>query len=356
MLRVDFPMDKSDKLMTVLTSIDLFSGAGGLSSGLASEGFEVRVAVENDPTSAKTYALNHRNAEVIVDDIRQVTASQILEIARVSSGDLDLLTGCPPCQAFSTLRTRRKTKQEKSDHSENLILEMLRLIQSIKPRAVLVENVPGLANSKNFDDFKAGLIQAGYDFKYSIINASEFGLPQRRKRLIFVALRDRDVPENWAEHYREPKTVRETIGKLKPAGKSGDSLHDWPENRTPRMIERIRATPKNGGSRNEISSDLQCPCHQRTSGFRDVYGRMSWDDVSPTITGGCNNPSRGRFLHPEEDRAITLREAALLQTFPKNYKFCADRGKEHVAQQIGNAFPPDMIRPIARVIRQALLE
>lgn len=342
--------------MAVLTSIDLFAGAGGLSSGLSAEGFEVRLAVENDPISAKTYALNHLNAEVIVRDIREVTASQILEIAQVSSGELDLLTGCPPCQAFSTLRTRRKTQQGKLDHSEDLILEMLRLIQSIRPRAVLVENVPGLANSKNFSNFQVGLTQEGYRLKYSIINASEFGLPQRRKRLIFVAFRDREVPDNWADYDCTPKTVRETISQLEPAGQSGDILHDWSENRTPKMIDRIKATPKNGGSRNDIPSDLQCPCHQRTSGFRDVYGRMSWDDVAPTITGGCNNPSRGRFLHPEEDRAITLREAALLQTFPKDYKFCVDRGKEHVAQQIGNAFPPDMIRPIARVIKQVLLE
>lgn len=121
------------------------------------------------------------------------------------------------------------------------------------------------------------------------------------------------------------------------------------------MIARIKATPKNGGSRRDISPDLQCACHTRIDGFKDVYGRMAWDDVAPTITSGCNNPSRGRFLHPEEDRAITLREAALLQTFPQSYQFCFDRGKEHVACQIGNAFPPDMIRPIARTISRELL-
>jgi DNA (cytosine-5)-methyltransferase 1 len=346
----------SRKVMKSLTSIDLFAGAGGLSSGLAAEGFEVRVAVENDPTSAKTYALNHGNAEVIVDDIRRVTASKILELAKVASGDLDLLTGCPPCQAFSTLRTRRRSQTPKIDESETLILEMFRLIQSIRPRAVLVENVPGLANSKNFLDFQNGLKNEGYHFRYAVINASKFGLPQRRKRLIFVALRDREVPVTWADYVCDPKTVRTVIANLPAAGNSGDLLHDLPENRTPKMIERIKETPKNGGSRHEVSSDLQCPCHSRTSGFRDVYGRMAWDDISPTITGGCNNPSRGRFLHPEEDRAITLREAALLQTFPREYKFCLDRGKEHVALQIGNAFPPEMIRPIARVIKQALLE
>jgi DNA (cytosine-5)-methyltransferase 1 len=342
--------------MKALTSIDLFAGAGGLSSGLVAEGFQVRVAVENDPTSAKTYALNHRHAKVVVNDIRKVTASEILELAEISSGDLDLLTGCPPCQAFSTLRTRRRSQNTGIDESETLILEMFRLIQSIRPRAVLVENVPGLANSTSFLDFQDGLSQEGYHFRYGVINASKFGVPQRRKRLILVALRDSEVPVNWADYVCEPQTVRTTIGNLPPAGNSGDLLHDLPENRTPKMIERIKKTPKNGGSRHEVSPDLQCPCHNRTIGFRDVYGRMAWDDISPTITGGCNNPSRGRFLHPEEDRAITLREAALLQTFPRKYKFCQDRGKEHIALQIGNAFPPDMIRPIARIIKQALLE
>jgi DNA (cytosine-5)-methyltransferase 1 len=131
-------------------------------------------------------------------------------------------------------------------------------------------------------------------------------------------------------------------------------LHDIPEKRTSAMMARIKATPKDGGSRGDLSADMQCECHLRQPGFNDVYGRMSWDDVSPTITSGCNNPSKGRFLHPEHDRAITLREAALLQTFPKNYQFCLERGKGHVASQIGNAFPPELIRPIAKVISREL--
>ncbi|MBD1997827.1 DNA cytosine methyltransferase [Leptolyngbya sp. FACHB-541] len=339
--------------MTLLTSIDLFAGAGGLSYGLKAEGFQPIAAVEIDPVSAKSYGFNHQSTNLIVNDIRQVSGIQILKQANISPGELDLLTGCPPCQAFSTLRTRRR-KQQLDDPNKNLIIEMLRLVRSMRPRAVIVENVPGLADDEHFNKFRLGLRQAGYRYTYAVLNASDFGVPQRRKRLILVALRGREIPSGWSSYRCERRTVRDAIGHLVPAGTSGDPLHDLPENRTPAMISRIKATPKNGGSRRDISPELQCACHVRLDGFKDVYGRMAWDDVSPTITSGCNNPSRGRFLHPEEHRAITLREAALLQTFPKNYQFCLDRGKEHVASQIGNAFPPDMIRPIARVISREL--
>lgn len=340
--------------MTLLTSIDLFAGAGGLSYGLVEEGFQVVTAVEIDPVSAKSYSLNHRKTNLIVDDIRQVRGPQILRQAGLSVGELDLLTGCPPCQAFSTLRTRRR-KQQIDDPSKELIIEMLRLVRSIRPRAVIVENVPGLANDNHFTSFRLGLKQAGYQSTYAVLNASDFGVPQRRKRLILVALRGKDIPLSWSSYRCERRTVRNAIGHLTSPGTSGDILHDIPERRTPAMIARIKATPKNGGSRRDISPELQCACHTRIDGFKDVYGRMAWDDVAPTITSGCNNPSRGRFLHPDEDRAITLREAALLQTFPQSYQFCFDRGKEHVACQIGNAFPPDMIRPIARIISRELL-
>lgn len=339
--------------METLTSIDLFAGAGGLSCGLVEEKFHVVAAVEIDPVSARSYALNHQKTNLIVDDIRRIRGPQILKRVELCRGELDLLTGCPPCQAFSTLRTRRR-RQKSDDPSKGLILEMLRLIRSIRPRAVVVENVPGLASDNHFTDFRIGLKQAGYQSAWTVLDASDFGVPQRRKRLILIALRDKEIPLSWADHCGDRRTVRDTIGHLLPPGKSGDILHDIPEKRTPAMMERIRATPKNGGSRRDISPELQCACHTRVNGFKDVYGRMAWDDVAPTITSGCNNPSRGRFLHPEDNRAITLREAALLQTFPENYQFCFDRGKEHIAYQIGNAFPPNMIRPIARTISHEL--
>jgi DNA (cytosine-5)-methyltransferase 1 len=338
----------------MLKSIDLFAGAGGLSYGLSEEGFHVVTAVEIDPVSAKSYRLNHQMTNVIVDDIRRVRGPQILRETGLSRGELDLLTGCPPCQAFSTLRTRRR-KQQLNDPSEELIIEMLRLVRSIRPRAVILENVPGIVNNHHFTGFRLGLKQAGYQSMHAVLNASNYGVPQRRKRLILVALKGKKIPLGWSSDLCERMTVRDAIGHLALPGTSGDMLHDIPEKRTQAVTTRIKATPKNGGSRSDIAPELECACHTRIDGFRDVYGRMAWDEVSPTITSGCNNPSKGRFLHPEQDRAITLREAALLQSFPQSYQFCFDRGKEHVSWQIGNAFPPNMIRPIARAISRELL-
>jgi DNA (cytosine-5)-methyltransferase 1 len=339
--------------MTLLTSIDLFAGAGGLSSGLVTQGFRIAAAVELDPTSAKSYALNHTQVNVIVNDIRKLSGPYLLKQANIARGELDLLTGCPPCQGFSTLRTKRKKKSD-SDPRNDLITEILRLVRSMRPRAVIVENVPGLAKDGRFDSFRHGLQKTGYRSEYKVLNASDFGVPQRRKRLVLVALRGKELPINWSSYRCEGRTVRDAIGHLEAAGSSGDKLHDIPESRTPSMMSRIRATPKDGGSRRDLPPEFQCSCHIRQNGYFDVYGRMAWDSVSPTITSGCSNPSKGRFLHPEEDRAITLREAALLQTFPFNYQFCLERGKDHVARQIGNAFPPRLIEPIAKVIKHEL--
>ncbi len=158
----------------------------------------------------------------------------------------------------------------------------------------------------------------------------------------------------FAEKSGRRKTVEEAIGGLPEAGQSGDPVHDMPENRTPKVLEIIRLIPKDGGSRRDLPEEFQLECHKRCNGFKDVYGRMAWNDVAPTIAGGCFNPSKGRFLHPEEDRAITMREAALLQGFPRRYKFPVTDNKSAVALMIGNALPPPFIAAHARSIKRAL--
>ncbi len=336
------------------TAIDLFAGVGGLSTGLKSAGFDVRAAVEMDPTASSTYIKNHPKTNVIVDDIRNVSAEALLSAARIGEGELALLTACPPCQGYSTLRTRRKSKVVK-DPRNDLIFEFLRLVQSARPRSVLLENVPGLAADKRFRKFCHVLRTEGYSVDFTIIDAQHYGVPQRRKRLVLLAMYDQPLPENWSQSTSEVQvTVRDAIGALSVAGESGDPLHDASERRTDKTMRIIQATPADGGSRKSLDTSLQLKCHAKSDGFSDVYGRMRWDAPAPTITSGCNNPSKGRFLHPTEHRAITLREAALLQTFPPRYKFDLSRGKEHVAAQIGNAFPPKLILPIARRIRRAL--
>ncbi|MEQ9406419.1 MAG: DNA cytosine methyltransferase [Fuerstiella sp.] len=338
---------------SLLTAIDLFAGAGGLSEGLRQAGFDVRAAVELDHTSASSYRLNHGRTKLKLADIRKVTGPALLKLARLRRGELSLLTGCPPCQGFSSLQ-RRRSHVGAEDPRNELVFEVLRLVRSLRPAAVVMENVPGLKDNYRFDRFSMGLKASGYSFEFSIINAKDFGVPQRRKRLVLIAFRDAAVPQGWAQHRSPICTVRDAISSLPKAGQSGDPLHDYPERRSARVLSRIEATPIDGGSRKDIPAELGCDCHESSDGYHDVYGRMSWDAESPTITSGCTNPSKGRFIHPEENRAITLREAALLQSFPLRYLFDLSRGKEHVALQIGNAFPPRLIRPIARTIRTTL--
>lgn len=337
--------------MTGLAAIDLFAGAGGLSVGLKKAGFRIAAAVEIDPHSAATFKLNHPRTAVLVSDIREVSGAALSAAAGLGTKRLDLLSGCPPCQGFSTLRTRRRLRSV-PDARNDLILEFLRLIRSLRPRAIVLENVPGLASANVFTHFCRGLSRAGYRYRWDVLNAADFGVPQRRQRLVLVALKDSEAPPYRRSGRTKAVSVRDAISGLPPAGCSGDYLHDLAEHRSPSVMSRIRAVPHDGGSRTSVPD--QCPCHKRTAGFFDVYGRMAWDDVAPTITSGCNNPSKGRFLHPVEDRAITLREAALLQSFPKDYKFSLARGKEHVAAQIGNAFPPNLILPIARSVARVL--
>lgn len=219
----------------------------------------------------------------------------------------------------------------------------------------MMENVPGLAKNKMFLDFCNGLQELGYTFEYRILDAADYGVPQRRRRLILLGSIFGKV--NFAVPVTNRRTVYDAISFLPTAGRSGDSLHDFPEERSPRILKMIKKIPKNGGSRIALGRKYQLSCHKRyPEGFKDVYGRMAWDDVAPTITGGCTNPSKGRFLHPDEDRAITLREAALLQTFPSNYDFSLSRGKGHASILIGNALPPEFIRLHAVEIRNTLYD
>ena len=234
------------------------------------------------------------------------------------------------------------------------IHEMLRFVRAFRPKAVMMENVPRLAQHRLFVNFCKGLRQLGYRLAFDIKDASLFGVPQRRQRLILLAGRGFDI--QFAPEARRAPTVRRAIGRMSEPGRSRDGLHNFPEKkRTEKVLNLIRDIPKNGGSRSDLPRNRQLNCHKNSDGFKDVYGRMAWDAVAPTITSGCFNPSKGRFLHPDQNRAITLREAALLQGFPRNYIFDLDSGKEAIALMIGNALPPELIRRHALEIQRALL-
>lgn len=333
------------------TAIDLFSGCGGLTQGLREAGFNVLAAVELDPLAAATYALNHKDVVLYNRDIRSVTAAEIESACGLEAGQLDLLAGCPPCQGFSRL-THNNKRQRLDDPRNRLIDDVGRLVRALLPKVVMLENVPALTQYTRYLEFKRELRRLGYNVSDQVLNVADFGVPQRRRRLVVLASRVGKI-----DHLQSPdtrRTVRDAIGDLPAAGESGDPLHDIVESRSARVRAMIQAIPKNGGSRSSLPPTFALKCHESSDGFYDVYGRMNWDDVSPTITGGCINPSKGRFLHPEADRAITLREAALLQTFPARYKFALTRGKYAVAEMIGNALPPAFSRAQASAIRKHL--
>ncbi len=326
-------------------AFDCFAGCGGMSLGFRQAGFSVVGAIEIDADAAGVYTLNHPSVRVWAEDIRTLTDEAILKELRLKRGELDLLGGCPPCQGFSTLRTLNGGR-DICDDQNDLIFEFQRLVLGLMPRQVMMENVPGLFGDKRFRQFTAVLQSAGYDVKADVLNVADYGVPQRRRRLVMLASRVSAVA--FAKSCRTISTVRTAIGRLPSAGSSGDPLHDIPENRTPSVAARIRSVPTNGGSRSSLPEHLRLECHKKSNGFKDVYGRMAWDAPAPTITTGCFNPSKGRFLHPEANRAITMREAALLQSFPKSYKFPAALGKVKIATMIGNALPPKFIKRHAR--------
>jgi DNA (cytosine-5)-methyltransferase 1 len=215
----------------------------------------------------------------------------------------------------------------------------------------MMENVPGLAEDIRLSRAIGRLERAGYSIVSNVLDAADYGVPQRRRRLVMLGILDGEVFQ--AAPATQKPTVREAISHLPRPHQSDDALHNHGEQRTDRIRKRIASIPPEG-SLTQLGPAEQLACHRRSSGFYDVYGRMRWDQPAPTITGGCINPSKGRFLHPQQDRAITLREAALLQSFPADYLFPLDRGKYHAATLIGNALPPLFAQHQAQALASAL--
>jgi DNA (cytosine-5)-methyltransferase 1 len=332
-------------------AIDLFSGCGGLTLGLKQAGFRVVGAVEIDPLAVETYKANHKRVIVWEKDITKIPAVEVMRRLNIERGQLDLLAGCPPCQGFSTITTLngRIGKDERND----LIFQYLRFVRAMRPKAVMMENVPKLAKNWRSKKLLAELRKLGYIVKHGIHDAADYGVPQRRRRFILVGGHGKEIP--FGKIARKKPTVRDAFARLGMRRAKTDILHNLLEQRSDVVMTRIRAIPKNGGSRLALGVENQLACHDKCDGFKDVYGRMAWDDVSPTITGGCFNPSKGRFLHPTKNRAISMREAALLQSFPADYFFSIRRGKSPVAQMIGNALPPEFIRRHASAVFHRLV-
>lgn len=350
-----------------LKAVDIFSGGGGLTVGLKRAGFNVVGAVEVEFHAFATFKANHPEVRVFKQDVKTVSGGDFLNL--VPNGDIALVAGCPPCQGFTSLTA----KYRREDPRNALVLEMLRLVREIQPIAVMMENVPGLAKKGRplLDKFINELESLGYEITCDSLQVADFGVPQRRRRLVLLAGKGFKIPLPAPTHSgcrkngKLPwKTVREAIFgmpdpiRLEEAVKNGGPQRfAWHVIRTmsPVNQERIRNS-KPGRPRNELPDELRPECHKGIEdGFTNVYGRLAWDQPSVTITAGCTTLSKGRFGHPSEDRTISVREAAALQTFPPDYFFDTPY-MEYVCNIIGNALPCDFAEALAREVHKAILE
>ena len=323
----------------MLNAIDLFSGCGGLSEGLKQAGFKVIASVEVNKNAAKAYRMNHVDTVLFEDDIRKIDTGKILKLLKGSP--LHLLAGCPPCQGFSSLRKLNR-KSAVRDKRNSLIDEYYRFIEELNPLTIMLENVPGIVDYTLFKAIVRKLRKLGYNPVYKVVDVANYSVPQQRKRLVMVGSKICKI--DIANGLNTITTVKVALNKLKKNNKN-DELHKIYPKHTEHIQKMISLVPKNGGSRKDLPEQYTLECHKKKNvGFNDVYGRLRWDTVSSTITGGCLNPSKGRFLHPEEDRCISAREAALLQTFPIDYKFPIDIPRAELALLIGNALPPEFSR------------
>lgn len=361
--------------------VDLFCGAGGLSEGFRQNGFEILLANDFDNWCEATYKLNHPDTEFISGPIEDITPSQILKALDLKQGELDCIIGGPPCQAFSVYNHQRGMHDERS----GLFREYLRLVKGILPKYVVIENVPGMNSVENgvaVTEIKQGLTALGYSIEVALLKAEEFGVPQERRRLIFIGNRvGANIPlpqPTHGEGLLPFVTVWDAISDLpKLQNGEGYEVANYPiipQSEYQRMmrdgaqmvfnhvaptlgavnIQRLRHIPE-GGSWRDIPVDLLPPGMKRArrSDHTKRYGRLRKDGLASTILTKCD-PHWGAFFHPEQDRAITVREAARLQCFPDKVRFEGSRVEQY--KQVGNAVPIILSAAVAKVVYQALLE
>jgi len=337
--------------------VDLFCGVGGLSHGFVMEDFNVVSGYDNDISCKYAYETNNR-AVFYSEDVSQLSGDKINQDF---GAKLKILVGCAPCQPFSSYSFKIKEKDEKK---LNLLYSFSRLVEEIQPSIISMENVPQLIDTQIFQDFHNKLIDLKYKISFQVVFCPDYGIPQRRRRLVLLASKLGDIslmpkthtPENYV-------TVKDVIGNLNPVS-AGEYDTDDPLHRARRLsdlnLKRIKSTKEGGGWRS-WSQDLVLDCFKKSSGksYGSVYGRMKWNEPAPTMTTHCTGLGNGRFGHPEQDRAITLREAALFQTFPMKYQFFETMETFHpsvICRQIGNAVPPKLGQVIAKSIQEHLIK
>ena len=337
--------------------VDLFCGIGGLSYGMKSAGFDIRAGFDLDWTCQYAYETN-TGGKFFYKDVKEVTGDEIQALYSKKKNTVRVLVGCAPCQPFSSYAFKKK---EKDPNKYDLLYEFGRLVEEVKPDVVTMENVTQILNFKSkpvLQDFVNKLESLNYFVDVNRVFCPDYGIPQTRKRLVLLASRFgeiRLIPHtNNKDNY---VTVRDAIGNLPPIT-AGEIDPQDPLHRSTALTElnlkRIKATPY-GGSWHDWPEELVLECHKKKEGktYGSVYGRMEWDKPSPTMTTQCTGLGNGRFGHPEQNRAISIREAALLQTFPQSYKFFPDEDTVSItlaSRYIGNAVPPRLGEVIAQSI------
>lgn len=339
--------------------IDLFCGIGGLSYGMKSKGFKILAGFDLDYTCQYAYEINNE-AKFVYKDIKEVTKDDILPL--YSKDVIKVLAGCAPCQPFSSYAFKNKTKDP---NKYDLLYEFGRLVKEVKPDIVTMENVPAIQKFKLknvLQDFIEVLKKEGYIVSEKVVYCPDYGIPQTRKRFVLLASKLGEIKLISPTHLKENYvTVRDTIGNLPPIN-AGEACLTDPLHRSRVLsslnMKRMLATPYGGGWKN-WPEELLLECHRKEGGksFGSVYGRMVWDKPAPTMTTLCTGIGNGRFGHPIQNRAISVREAALFQTFPLEYKFFPDEKSVSItkaSRYIGNAVPPQLGAVIADSIKKHL--
>lgn len=323
-----------------IQAVDLFCGVGGLTHGVTQAGIPVVAGIDIDPTCEFAYTHNN-GALFVLSDVGLYPSENITNF--FEPGSTKVLMGCAPCQPFSKLQ---KNEQDKSKESKwGLLYSFINHIRNVNPEIVSMENVPALKNEVVFNDFVHELEKMGYHVSHCIVDASDYGVAQRRKRLLLLASRLGDIRLIEPTHRENKVTVHDVIGNL-PVIEHGEIHSNDFLHRAAKLsdlnLERIRASTP-GGTWSDWDNDLLPECYKRETGksYSSVYGRMRFDDVAPTLTTQFNRYGTGRYGHPVQDRAISLREGAILQSFPLNYQFVEKENYNitDIARQIGNAVP-----------------
>lgn len=344
-----------------IKAIDLFSGLGGGSLGLRKAGVKVLGGVDIDEAACEFYEKNLQTPSLCAD-LRNLNYEEVLSKLNVTKQKVDLVMGCPPCQNFSSLRDTRPWPEDAP--KDELLLTFLSHIEEGKPPLIIFENVPGIIKSdggKYLEYFTNQVRRMGYGLLWEKVNSANFGVPQNRERVIAFGVLGADeskikFPEPTHTNSEKEelkgkkpwKTVKNAISDLPPL-KSGESSHvpdHEARSHQSKTLERFRHIPKDGGSRKDMPRRLWLDCHEDVNGAESVYSRMWWDKPAPTLTTQCISPSSGRFIHPSQNRGITVREAARIQTFPDDYEF--PDNKEDASRLIGNAVPPKLIEKMVK--------